>query len=133
MKRDWRKSKGIPVSDSPEPSGMQSESDAQSVRKGVGMRARRLLSRREHSGEELRRKLSARGYSEPAIETVLAKLEAKRLVSDERFITSFIHHHAQRGQGPIRIRAELRQQGIAADSVDVALDEAEIDWLAQAQ
>ncbi|MFL6547054.1 MAG: regulatory protein RecX [Povalibacter sp.] len=112
---------------------MQSEGDAQSERKAVEISAVRLLARREHSVEELRRKLSARGYSEPAIETVLAKLEAKRLVSDERFITSFIHHHAQRGQGPIRIRAELRQQGIAADSVDVALDEAEIDWLAQAQ
>src|SRR4051812_2263678 len=133
MKRDWRKSKAIPITDSPEPSDMQSESDAQTERKAVEITAVRLLARREHSVEELRRKLSARGYSEAAIETVLSKLETKRLVSDDRFVASFIHHHAQRGQGPIRIRAELRQQGIAADLVDLALDEADVDWVAHAR
>ena len=114
-------------------SEVDSATAEQAERKAVEATAVRLLARREHSVEELRRKLSARGYSEAAVETVLSKLQAKRLVSDNRFVAGFIHHHAQRGQGPIRIRAELRQQGIAANLVDAALDEADVDWLAQAR
>src|SRR5690606_213044 len=60
------------------------------------------------------------------------KLGAKRLVSDERFVSTFVHHHAKRGQGPVRIRTELRQQGIAADAVDEALRSADVDWEAVA-
>ena len=130
--RDRRKPFGSPEDASSLPE-VDRAPDEQSERKAVEITAVRLLARREHSVEELRRKLSVRGYSQASIETVLAKLEARRLVSDDRFITSFIHHHAQRGQGPIRIRAELRQQGIAANLADAALDEAEIDWVAQAR
>ena len=73
----------------------------------------RLLARREHSTEELRRKLERKGHPEAGVVAVVEKLTPKRLVSDDRFVASFVHHHAQRGQGPVRIRAELRQQGVA--------------------
>jgi len=109
------------------------ESDDKTVQKTVEATAVRLLARREHSVEELRRKLKGRDLPEPTIETVLARLQAKRLVSDDRFVASFIHHRAQRGQGPVRIRAELRQQGIAADTADSAIDIIEIDWVTSAQ
>lgn len=107
-------------------------SETKRAQKSVEIVAVRLLARREHSVEELRRKLLARGHPEPAVETVLAGLEAKKLVSDARFVTSFVHHHAQRGQGPVRIRAQLRQQGITADIADTALEEAEVDWISRA-
>src|SRR5688572_26703516 len=81
----------------------------------------RLLVRREHSIEELRRKLTRKGYPPELIESVIQKLAGKRLVSDERFTTSFVHYHAKRGQGPVRIRAALRQQGIADAQVEEAL------------
>jgi regulatory protein len=96
--------------------------------KAVEAAAVRLLARREHSIDELRRKLASRGYSPDTIEPVIQKLAGKRLVSDERFTSSFVHHHAKRGQGPVRIRAALRQQGIAGDQVEEALRSAEIDW-----
>ncbi|HEX4971788.1 MAG TPA: regulatory protein RecX [Steroidobacteraceae bacterium] len=89
----------------------------------------RLLARREHSIEELRRKLLSKGYPPDTIEPVVQKLAGKRLVSDERFTSSFVHHHAKRGQGPVRIRAELRQQGIADPQVEEALRSADIDWV----
>jgi len=89
----------------------------------------RLLARREHSIDELRRKLLGKGYPSDTIEPVIQKLAGKRLVSDERFTSSFVHHHAKRGQGPVRIRAELRQQGIADSQVEEALRCAEIDWV----
>ncbi|HKS57736.1 MAG TPA: regulatory protein RecX [Steroidobacteraceae bacterium] len=89
----------------------------------------RLLARREHSVEELRRKLLTKGYLPETLEPVIQKLTGKRLVSDERFISTFVHHHAKRGQGPVRIRAELRQQGIADSQVEEALRSAEFDWV----
>ncbi|HKU70023.1 MAG TPA: regulatory protein RecX [Burkholderiales bacterium] len=97
--------------------------------KTVEAAAVRLLARREHSIEELRRKLLSKGYPPDTIEPVVQKLAGKRLVSDERFTSSFVHHHAKRGQGPVRIRAELRQQGIADPQVEEALRSADIDWV----
>jgi regulatory protein len=89
----------------------------------------RLLSGREHSIEELRRKLVRKGYPPQTIDPVIQKLASKRLVSDERFTANFVHHHAKRGQGPLRIRAALRQQGIADSQVDEALQSADVDWV----
>jgi regulatory protein len=92
----------------------------------------RLLARREHSTAELRRKLQSKGHAPERVAAVLEKLAAKRLVSDDRFISSFVDHHARRGQGPVRIRAELRQQGIASERIDAELDRASVDWVALA-
>jgi len=89
----------------------------------------RLLSGREHSIEELRRKLVRKGYPPQTIDPVIQKLAGKRLVSDERFTANFVHHHAKRGQGPLRIRAALRQQGIADSQVEEALQSADVDWV----
>ena len=109
------------------------EVDPKDMEKAAEITAVRLLARREHAVEELRRKLRSKGHADEAIDPVLTRLTAKRLVSDDRFVTSFVHHHAQRGQGPIRIRAELRQQGIADEVIDTALENASTDWGLQAQ
>jgi regulatory protein len=97
--------------------------------KAVEAAAVRLLAVREHSTEELRRKLVAKGYPPEAIEPVIQKLASKRLVSDDRFTASFVHHHAKRGQGPVRIRAALLQQGIPDSQAVEALRCAEVDWV----
>lgn len=107
----------------------ESGSDA----KAAEAAAVRLLARREHSIDELRHKLIAKGYAPEAVELVIEKLAGKRLVSDERFASSFVHHHAKRGQGPVRIRAALRQQGIPDSQVEEALQRAEVDWLQRAR
>src|SRR5690606_3114313 len=100
--------------------------------KEVEIAAVRLLSRREPSTEELRRKLAAKGYSQSSIEAVLGELSRKKLLSDERFAANYVHHHARRGQGPVRIRAELRQQGITDARIQQEVDAAECDWNALA-
>lgn len=87
-----------------------------------------LLARREHSVQELRRKLVAKRHPPGLVETVIDRLAAKKLVSDARFTSSFVHHHARRGQGPIRIRAELRQQGVDDAAISESLSQAEVDW-----
>ena len=88
----------------------------------------RLLSRREHSTKDLKRKLQVKGHAEDAVERVVDKLAGKRLVSDERFATNFVAYHGRRGHGPIRIRAELRQQGATDEAIESALAAAEFDW-----
>lgn len=114
---------------------------AADIERAIERNAVQLLSRREHSTQELRAKLERKGYSSEAVGPVIDKLSARRLVSDERFVAAVIRHRAQRGQGPVRIRAELRRQGIsdaqiqqAFDHVDLAAGEAArdleavIDW-----
>ncbi|HLS79827.1 MAG TPA: regulatory protein RecX [Steroidobacter sp.] len=88
----------------------------------------RLLARREYSSEELRRKLLARGGDPDKVQTVLDKLSATRMLSDQRYAASFVHHHTSRGQGPVRIRAELRQQGVNETLIEKQVDEAGADW-----
>jgi regulatory protein len=100
--------------------------------KKVEVAAVRLLSRREHTREELRRKLVDKGYAPEFVDPVIEKLAGKRLVSDDRYISSFVHAHTRRGQGPARIRAELRQRGIDATRVEEEFERAAVDWVALA-
>jgi regulatory protein len=106
---------------------MRERSDSRPAKK-VEIAAVRLLARREHSIDELKRKLIAKGHAAEDVEQVVARLAAKRLVSDERYVASFVQSHIRRGQGPVRIRAELRQQGVDAEAVDRALEAAEVDF-----
>ena len=96
--------------------------------KTVEAAAVRLLARREHSTEELTRKLLAKRYDRDLVAAVVEKLTTKRMVSDERFAASLVHHRARRGQGPVRIRADLRQQGIAGPMIDKEFEAAGVDW-----
>ena len=87
-----------------------------------------LLARREHSLRELRSKLTLRGHEAATIEAVLDELAARDLVSDERFAEAFLRSRLERGQGPLKIRAQLRERGVGAPLIDSVLSEAEIDW-----
>ena len=91
-----------------------------------------LLARREHSLAELREKLAAREFDPEEIEAALAGLARQGLASDARFTEGFIAARIRKGQGPIRIRAELAERGIDAEAIARALAEA-ADWLALAR
>jgi regulatory protein len=77
-------------------------------------RAIRFLSNREHSREELIRKLKPYAESIEEIEEVLKKLQAKDLQSDARFAENLVRRRAER-YGQLRIIQELKQNKI--DSV----------------
>ena len=85
-------------------------------------RALRRLARRDHSEEELRRALEARGHTPDEIDDALQRLRSQRYVDDasfaERFARSRLTH---RGQGRIRIRQGLRQRGVASEKVEAGL------------
>ncbi len=91
-------------------------------------RALGLLARREHSRFELRRKLGD-AHAEPGlIEALLDDLAAAGLQSDRRYAESFVRSRVGRGQGPLRIRQELRQRGIDSALAAQALADSEADW-----
>lgn len=93
----------------------------------------RLLARREHSRAELVRKLGERGAPGELVEQVLDSLAARRLQSDERYAETLVSSRAGRGQGPVRIRRELAERGVAAATIDETLEGAGQDWFALAR
>jgi regulatory protein len=92
-------------------------------------RAMDLLARREHSRQELLTKLVAKGCSREIAGLALDGLEQDQLLSEDRFIQSLVQTRRDQGHGPIRIRHDLRQKGIADNDIDPWLDERAQDWL----
>jgi len=98
--------------------------DPQAIRQ----RAIKLLASREHSRLQLLRKLGERGFDTDEVAVVLDQLAAEGLQSDERFAESFVRSRIERGQGPIRIAAELREHGIDDALIPDYLDFADPLW-----
>lgn len=90
--------------------------------------AMNLLARREHGHVELARKLKLRGADAHMIEVELQRLTEDGLLSEERYLESYVRSRANEGRGPMRIREELTQRGLARADVDQALSEAQVDW-----
>lgn len=90
-----------------------------------------LLARREHGVRELARKLQQRGADPEQIGVELQRLQDEGLLSEQRYLESYIRSRGLSGRGPARIREELQQRGLAREDIDNALDEAEIDWQEQ--
>lgn len=80
-----------------------------------------LLARRDHATVEARRKLQEQGYEPAVVEQVLADFTDRRLLDDARYATQFLRSRAARGQGPVRIRLELRELGLAEALIEGAL------------
>ncbi len=95
-------------------------------------RALRLLAQREHARGELARKL-ARHCDDPAtIEALLDELERQDLLSPERFAQSLARRRGER-YGVARIRQELREHGLAEETVAEQVRELRLTELARAR
>lgn len=93
----------------------------------------KLLARREHAPRELERKLRDRGYAADTVSEALADLIRDDLLSESRYAESFARQRAERGQGRVRIQAELTQRGIGDGHIEQALAELDVDWAASAR
>lgn len=101
-------------------------------------RAVRILAVRDHSEQELRRKLSAPVMSKNGPEEIDATAEdydrviawcyEHQYLDDDRFVSRFIASRSRKGYGPARIRQELNQKGIARESTEKAMRECDIAW-----
>jgi regulatory protein len=87
------------------------------------------LARRDHAADDLRRKLLEKGYDATVVAPLLEALRAEKLLDDRRYTESFVAYHAARGQGPKRVRADLRRHGLDAALVEECLV-AFPDWIA---
>jgi regulatory protein len=88
------------------------------------------LARRDHSSEDLRRRLLEKGYDAQVVAPLLDALRAEKLLDDQRFTENFVAYHAARGQGPMRVRAELRRHGLQGSLIEESLD-AFPEWIGQ--
>jgi len=80
-----------------------------------------LLARRDFAGAELRAKLLARGFDAGVAAQVITGLQTGGMLDDRRFADNYVSWHAGRGQGPIRIAADLRRRGVPEPLIDAAL------------
>ena len=87
-----------------------------------------LLARREHGRMELSRKLRSRGAPPDLIEPALEKLADEGLLSEARYLESFVRMRANAGYGPLRIHEELTQRGLPREEIEQALRDSGFDW-----
>ena len=99
-------------------------SDPKEARK----KAMDYLARREYGQEELVNKLRNAGFDSDIAATEVDRLTEENLQSDQRFAESFAQSRINQGKGPVRIRQELKERGLAAGTIDDALIEKDQDW-----
>ena len=87
-----------------------------------------MLARRDRASGELGAKLRDLGYDVDIVAAVVERLIAEKLVDDSRYVDNFLTQHAARGQGPLRIRQELRHAGLSGPLVEDAIS-AYPDWI----
>lgn len=88
-------------------------------------KAVKLLTHREYSEQELNQRLSGEFPAE-VVACVVGECVARDWLNERRMTASFVRSHAVRGQGPRKIRAELRIKGIAEFAIEDALTG--FDW-----
>ncbi len=95
-------------------------------------RALRLLSGREHSRLELRRKLANHAESPEQLEVLLDELTRKSQQSDERF-AKLRSRVLSRKYGSSRIAYDLRSKGVSDEVIEASVVEAQSTELARAK
>ncbi len=130
---------GMRFEEGPETSSAKDMPEGASSARGRGRkeatpveRALGLLTRREHSKQELARKLAARGIEPAQAKAAVTKLAEDGWQSDDRFAELLIRSRAAKGYGPLRIRAELATHGLDREAVSVAMEAFEGDWTEKA-
>jgi regulatory protein len=92
-----------------------------------------LLAGRDFSRNELVERLLRKGHDGANVQVVVAALVQEGLLREGRYVGQFITQRAGRGQGPQRIRMELRERGVDPEAIEAGLDRAETDWLQAAR
>lgn len=91
--------------------------------------AYRLLGRREYSMFELAQRLQRKWPEAPGIDALVDALVKENLLSDERFVESFVRFRFQRFQGPLKIKADLQVKGISEALIAAELESRYSEWV----
>ena len=100
--------------------------------RAVRMAAVALLAGRDFASGELKDKLEAQGYLPDAAGEAVAELVEGKVLDDSRYAEHFVTHRSNRGQGPARIAAELRDLRLPPEIIEGALASGP-DWKALAR
>ncbi|MCW2101559.1 UNVERIFIED_ORG: regulatory protein [Pseudomonas psychrophila] len=65
------------------------------------------------------------------IDIALDRLTEEGLLSESRYLESYINYRAGSGYGPLRIREELGQRGLSRGDIEEALRESGFNWQEQ--
>jgi regulatory protein len=87
------------------------------------------LARREHSVLELTQKLSLKLYDDNAIGDAIESLQRDGLQSNERFSEHYVRSRFNSGQGPFKIKHELRARGISDELISECLEIYQDEWV----
>jgi len=81
------------------------------------------------------RKLEARQFDSATAQSVADYCLQQGWQSDQRFAEAYLRFRSQKGYGPRRINAELRERGVDPAVISAAMKEADVDWaeLAESQ
>ena len=101
-----------------------SDNDAKIIRHKLT----RLLSRREHSQTELRKKLSDLEISAAIIDETIKKFAEKDIQSDLRFAEAVVRGAYYRGKGPVFVERELNNHNIDFALVRELVNDDDFDW-----
>jgi len=93
----------------------------------------RLLSMREHSAQEITKKLLSKCDKPDLVYAVVDDLIENNYLSDQRFAESFVRSRQNRGNGPSKIRMELKGKGISTNMINDYLDDASAIWFENAK
>ena len=69
----------------------------------------------------------SKGFDGDAVSAAIGELASTRAIDDARYAHHYVAYQAGRGRGPIRIAADLRKNGIAAELIEAAVAEGP-DW-----
>lgn len=83
----------------------------------------RILEYRQRSVRELKDKLVQKGFSEPAIKAVIARLLELGYINDEQFAAQRFLSLQKSGKGPDIIRADLKKKGIDSSTIAKVMEE----------
>lgn len=79
------------------------------------------LARRDFATGELRQKLESQGFHLEVAAAVVSELVEERALDDGRYAENYVSYHAGRGQGPLRIAADLKALGVPSELIEAAL------------
>ncbi|HVE44317.1 MAG TPA: regulatory protein RecX [Gammaproteobacteria bacterium] len=93
----------------------------------------RLLTRRDHSQQELLQKLLKKGHAKEAIFPLLAEFVTVGYLDEARYTQNYIAARRRKGYGPERIMLELQSRGVAPEVIAKQLDITDNSWLIEIQ
>jgi regulatory protein len=82
----------------------------------------KYLYSRDRTAYEIGKHLEAKGFPRDEIDECLEYLTECGLVSDENYCEKYIVYGMEKGRGPLRLKKELYDKGIAQEIINIGLE-----------